>query len=274
LFFPGAWLAAFAPAQAIDCSGLGIIIVSTACIRTIERFETRQGSPQRSVPRLLRTLAACTGALVICGAALLVDATRQVFFATGYGFLALAGVMIIRRFGLGFLGIMGIAVPALGAAILLLAAHPAERGTSLSLAFAGGSPPSLTALSERMLDDAPFVGTGAGTFAALAPIYREMNDPPSGPTAATAAAALAIELGQPMLWLIVATTTGAIIMLLRAALQRGRDSFYPAMGGSCLITLLLLAFTNAGLLGTATGLITGAALGLAFAQSKSRTAQQ
>jgi hypothetical protein len=73
-----------------------------------------------------------------------------------------------------------------------------------------------------------------------------------------------------MLCLTVAATIGFIIMLLRASLQRGRDSFYPAMGGSCLITLLLLAFTNAGLLGAATGLIVAATLGLAFAQSKSR----
>ena len=74
-----------------------------------------------------------------------------------------------------------------------------------------------------------------------------------------------------MLWLTVAATVAFIIMLLRASLQRGRDLFYPAMGGGCLITLLLLAFTNAGLLGAATGLIVAATLGLAFAQSQSRT---
>jgi hypothetical protein len=35
---------------------------------------------------------------------------------------------------------------------------------------------STLALSERVLDDAPLVGTGAGTFAALASIYREIDD--------------------------------------------------------------------------------------------------
>ena len=74
-----------------------------------------------------------------------------------------------------------------------------------------------------------------------------------------------------MLWLTVAATVAFIITLLRASLQRGRDSFYPATGGACLITLLLLVFTNAGLLGAATGLLLAAALGLAFAQSQSRT---
>jgi hypothetical protein len=76
-----------------------------------------------------------------------------------------------------------------------------------------------------------------------------------------------------MFFLIAVATAAAIFILLRASLRRGRDSFYAAMAGSCLITLLLLAFTNAGPLGTATSLIVAAALGLGFAQSKSRTPQ-
>jgi hypothetical protein len=273
LFFPGVWLATFARAQAINCVAMGTIIASAACIRTIERYESRRSSPQRSVPVLLRTFVACSAALAICGATLMLDATREVLIATGYGFLALACVLIIRRFALGKFGITAIAAPALGAAILLLAYHPAERSTSVLLTFGGASSPSLIALTERVLDDAPLVGTGAGTFAALAPIYREMDDLPANSMAATAAAAFAIESGQPILWLMVVATAGSLIVLLRASLQRGRDSFYPAMGGGCLVTLLLLAFTNASLLGTATGLIAAAVLGLGFAQSKSRTVQ-
>ena len=270
LFFPGALLAVFARAQAVNCVGVGTIIASTACIRTIERYETRNSSHERSVPVLLQTLIASSAALAICGAALIVGATREVLFATGYGLLALACIVIIRRFRFGLWLAFGIALLALSAAILLAVAHPAVRGTSVPLAFAATSA-SVSAMSERVLDDAPLVGTGAGTFAALAPIYREMDDPPPGSVAATAAAAFAIELGKPMLWLIAAATAAFIIVLLRASLQRGRDSFYPAMGGSCLITLLLLAFANAGLLATSASLIAAATLGLAVAQSKSRT---
>jgi hypothetical protein len=273
LLFPGAWLAAFARAQAIDCAGVGTIIASAACIRVIERRETRHASPQRSKTILWWTLMACSAALAICGGALLVGAKREVLFVTGCGLLALASMAIIRRFGLGLLSIVGTVVPALGIVILLVATHPVERGTNVLLAFSREPSPSLTSLSERLLNDAALVGTGAGTFAAVAPIYREMDDPPPGPTATTAAAAFAIELGVPMLGLIAAAAAASILVLLRASLQRGRDAFYPAMGGSCLITLLLLAFTNAGLLGNATGLIAAAILGLAFAQSKSRTVQ-
>ena len=74
-----------------------------------------------------------------------------------------------------------------------------------------------------------------------------------------------------MFWLIVAVIMGAVVILLRASLLRGRDSFYPAAGAGCLLTLLLLAFMNTGILGTATAVIAAAMLGLALAQSKSRT---
>jgi hypothetical protein len=193
-------------------------------------------------------------------------------FATAYGLFAFVCVMLIRRLDLGLLGITGLAVTAIGVAILLLAAHPSERGASIFLSFAT-SPGALTSLSQHVLDDAPLVGTGARTFLALAPVYREINDPQPACTAATAAATFAIELGRPMLWLIILGTLAAVVVLLRDALQRGRDWFYPAMGGGCLLTLLLMSFTNAGLLGTATGLLSAAALGLAFAQGKSRSAK-
>jgi hypothetical protein len=266
-------LGTFARAQVIDCVGMGTIITAAACIRTIERYETRRSNAQRSVRLLMWTFVACSAALAICGAAIIFGATREMLIATGYGIFALACISIIRRFALGAFGTTAIAAPALGTAILLLAYHPAERGTSVPLAFAGESDPSLIALSERVLHDAPLVGTGPGTFAALAPIYRQMDDLPPGSTAATAAATVAIELGKPMFWLIAVATAACIFILLRASLQRGRDSFYSAMGGSCLITLLLLSFNNAGLFGTASSLISAAVIGLGIAQSKSRTAK-
>jgi hypothetical protein len=263
----------FARAQALDCVGMGAIIAGAACLRTIERYETRRSSPQRSVRVLLWTFAACSAALAICSTVVILGGTREIFAATAYGIFALTCISIIRRFALGPIGTTAIAAPALGIALLLLAYLPAERGTSVPLSFAGASDPSLIALSERVLDDAPLVGTGAGTFEALAPIYRQIDEPPPGSTAATAAAAFAIEFGKPMFWLIAAATAGSAFILLRASLRRGRDSFYSAMGGSCLITLLLLSFNNAGLFGTASSSIAAAVVGLAIAQTKSRTAK-
>src|SRR6516164_486700 len=130
-------LATFTRAQAIDCVGIGTIIASAACIRTIERYETRRSGPQRSVPILLLTVVACSGALAICGAVVMLGATREILIATAYGIFALMCISIIRRFALGASGITAIAAPALGAAILLLAYYPAERSMSVTLAFAG-----------------------------------------------------------------------------------------------------------------------------------------
>jgi heme exporter protein D len=181
----------------------------------------------------------------------------------------LACITIIRRIRLGRWLAVGITASAFIVAIMLAITH-LEKRTSITLAFAGTPSGSLSALSERVLEDAPLVGTGAGSFGGVAPIYREADDPPSGSAAATAAATLAIEVGAPLLWLAVVATVAFIITLLRTSLQRRRDSFYPAVGGACLITLLLLVFINAGPLGAAPGLILAATLGLALAQSQSR----
>jgi hypothetical protein len=271
LFFPDGRLAGTPHEQAIDCAGLGTIIAGAACIRSVERYETRR-SARRSKVTLMQRLIIFGAAFVICGVALALAASKQAIFATVFGIGTLACIVIIRRFGLGLFGIGGMALLAIGIAIIVMAVQPTKRGTSVALAFASESS-SAPPLSQRMLDDSPLVGTGAGTFGALAPIYREMGDPQSDAVASTAAGTLAIELGSPMLWLITAAAVAGIVVLLRASLQRGRDSFYPAMAGAASITLLLLAFTNAGLLGNATGLIAAAAVGLGFAQSKSRSAQ-
>jgi hypothetical protein len=265
--FPsGSGLPPFDPAPAINCAAIGTIIASAAGIRAIERYETRR----LSLPVLLRTSIASTVALAICIVALLLGGTFQVLIAAACGCATLAWLKFMRRFAPLGLSFTAVTVLVTIVAIFLTIVRPIERGETLLLAFTTSSSVT-TAASERMLADAPLVGTGAGTFAALLPIYREtIDDSPAAPMAATTAATLAIELGQPMFWLIVAATVASIFVLFRASLRRGRDSFYPAMGGSCLVTLLLLAFNNGGLLGTATSLIAAVALGLAVAQSKSR----
>ena len=62
-----------------------------------------------------------------------------------------------------------------------------------------------------------------------------------------------------------------LFLLLRGALQRGRDSYYPAAGAGCVIILMLEAFCDDSLFGTTVVICTMVALGLGFAQSVSRT---
>ena len=166
LFFPGIWLATFARAQAINCVGIGIIIASAACVRTIERYESRRAHPQRSVQVLLWTFIACSAALAFCGAAIILATTREVLIATGCGIIALIYMMIIRRFALPPSGIVGIAVPAFTIAHFAVSRHLAERSTSVLLAFAEGSPPLFIAPSQRALTMRQLL-VRSRTFAAL-----------------------------------------------------------------------------------------------------------
>ena len=263
----------FAQMQAIDCMALGIVIALAAGVRTLERYETRHASPHRSVAALLRTFAACAGALALCTAAIILEGGGATLIGPAYGAITLAAVVCIRRLGLGLWGILAFAIPIVGIAVFLVATNPDLRTKSSVLAFAKGSPAALTTMSQRIVDDAPLAGIGAGSFEAIAPIYRDADDQAAISTAPTAAAQMAIELGRPMLWLIVAAMVGAIYFLLRASLRRGRNSFYPTAGAGCLVALLFLIFMNAGAFGMAATMITAATLGLAFAQSRSRTAQ-
>ena len=256
----------FLRAQAIDCTSLGMIIAGAACIRTIERYEIRHSRPPQSMSLLLWTFAGSAAALAICFVALVLGATYWTIVASVCGLAAVVVMWIVRRFGPW--GSAAIPLPALGVVIFMMAYHSPLQGASELLTFAGSSAPP-TAQSQRMLEDAPLLGTGAGTFAALAPIYREIDEPPPSAVAATT---LAIELGKPMFWLITAAAIASILFLLRASQRRGRDSYYPAMGGGCLVTTFLIAFANAGSLGPAFQLIFAVTLGVAVSQSKSRTA--
>ena len=265
---------AFGRTQAIDCVAMGVTIGAAAVIRTLERYETRRASPDRTLSALLRTFVACSVALAICIVVLITSAPVGTLVATGFGVVALTTVVLIRRLGLGSWGIAAIVLPVIGIAGFLAASESGLNTKGFPLAFATEAPASLISMSQRILGDAPLRGTGAGTFAAIAPIYRDVDDQTLAFTAPTAAAAIAIELGRPMLWLIVATMAGSIYVLLRASLRRGRDSFYPMAGASCLITLLFLSFMNVEVLGSAAAVIAAATLGLAFAQSKSRTVRE
>jgi hypothetical protein len=259
-------------AQAVDCVTIGLIIAGAGALRTMERYETRHSSPHRSVRFLVMTFAGCVAAFVASVAALLVAAPAGVLVAAGYGVAVFAAAVAIRRLGVGRWGVAGIAIPAVVLAVVLAGANSNLRAPGLSLAFAAGASPSSLSMSERILADAPWQGTGAGTFAAIAPIYRGVDDAIVPSSAPTAVATIAIELGGPLCWLIIAAMAGAIVILFRSALRRGRDSFYAAAGTACLVALLFLFFVNAGVLGTAPAVIAAAMLGLALAQSKSRSA--
>jgi hypothetical protein len=256
-------------AQAMDCIALGAIVAATCVLRALERRESRRAQPYASAFDLILCLAA-----LVCGlAALAWNAAGAVLVAAGYGLATVAAVVVIRWFSLGAWGCAAIAAAAFVATIAIVANQPGTPATNLTLALVTDAPPALTAVTQRILADVPWAGTGGGTFAALLPTYRDAADVLGGAAAPTSAAAVEVELGRWMLVAIVVAGAAGGAALLRAALQRGRDSFYPAGGAGCLVAALILGFTNAGVFATAPSLILAAVLGLAVAQSKSRRVQ-
>jgi hypothetical protein len=268
-------LAPFQFLQTTECISLGAIFAAANCVHAIERYGLRQHRPhalRQAWPTERQALIAGFASLAICGLALSLAAERHAALPAAYGLLTLVIVWTLRRCALGSWGAARIAIPVLTIVVLLIGSLPVRQALSIPLAFASTANLSNTALSQRMMDDAPAAGIGAGTFRNLAPVYREDKDPSPSLAPATAAAAFAIELGKPMLWLIVALTIGFALALLQASLRRGRDWLYPATAASGLVTTLLLTFVDAGLLGTATALSVSVMLGMGLAQSKSRTA--
>ena len=253
-------------AVATACEAIGVIVAAAACVWMFERRDLRRLAPKQPILSQLGIIAAGPVTLIICSCTLAFAATPGVTFASVCGLAVFAGMMLIRRLRLGPISITVMFIIGLSLGGLFILSHSAVPGKRLPLVFAA----SPSALTERVLNDAPLAGTGAGTFASVAPIYREMDDPAPDQAASTTAATLAIVLGLPMLWLVTVMTSALSLFLLRASLRRGRDAHYPAMGGSCLIALLLIAFVNAGPLGAATSLITAVALGVALAQSRNR----
>jgi hypothetical protein len=257
----------------IDCLAIGIVIATTTCVRLIERYQSRHSTPLQSVPVLAVAFGICSLALCVCLVALFFDGTGGTVVAASGGLAAFFCLIIIRRYRLGVWGLTAAGILMIGIAYLLVASHPMGPNNSVLLAFADSSSASSTTLSDHILADAPLFGTGAGTFSAVARFYQQINESAPETEAATTAATLAIELGRPMLWVIVPATIFLLGFLLYAALQRGRDSYYAAMGASCFLTLFILAFVNSGLSGTTDGLMPAVAIGIAIAQSKGRTLQ-
>jgi hypothetical protein len=258
-------------ASARVCAALGTIVSTAAAIRTIERYETGRLRPGRGKAIPSGTFAACAVALALCLIALALEYRSSTWFGVAYGLCTLLVAVAIRRIGLGLWGSAAVAVVAIVIGIGFIVSEPAIRSSDLTLAFAVDKADPLLSTTQRILADAPWTGTGAGTFAAIMPIYREAGEFIVNPTPPTAAAKVAIELGRLMLWLIIVIVVIAIFVLLRGALARGRDSFYPAAGASSLILLLLSSFCEPGTLSLAAGLCAAAVLGLSFAQRISRS---
>ena len=205
--------------QAQACIVVGVFASAAALIRAFERYETARLQAARPVPALARSLLPSAVCCAICLAALASELSGPLAFALAFGFAILIAIIAIRRFGIGSWGIAGLAGVGLLVAIVWFAYDPGHSGDFALAVTKGGT--ATVPITARILADAPWGGTGAGTFSALIPIYRDLTE--ARVTAGTSSAVIvAIELGRPMLWLIVLAVIAAIVGLSRGALQRGQ----------------------------------------------------
>ena len=134
--------------------------------------------------------------------------------------LIFVAVAAIRRWALGRLGAaaIGITAAVIGVTLVTVAAS----GPDPRFAFVRKDAPTIE-LSQRILNDAPFFGYGAGSFRALVPVYHSSTADLRDAQSVTAAAKLSIEMGKAMLWFAVMAASLAVFHLLRGAARRGRD---------------------------------------------------
>ncbi len=263
-------LPGFERAEAIDIAVIGFILSCATTIRAYELLGTsssRQKITLKTAPTMTK-VAACASVtiLFICLSAILMNANPILLFAALFGAGVLISVLAIRKWRLGLWGQAGVAALATLAVVGFFAIVPAKKDADPTLALAA-SDQNYSSI-ERMLSDTKWEGSGAGTFEALLPIYRDIDEVNSSEIP-TAAATIAIEMGQPFLWMVVIVLLIAASTLFRRALLRGRDYLYPSAGASCIIALLVLLFANDGNLGLTASLVISVVCGLAFAQSKS-----
>jgi len=248
-------------ADAMIIAIIGFILSCATAIRTYERLDGTQHRKSRTMAMV--AASASMAALFICLSAILISGDPVLFFAALFGAGILIAVLAIRRWRLGPLGQAGIAALAAVAVFGFFAAVPAKKDADPTLAL---STQGQASSIERMLSDAKWAGSGAGSFEALLPIYRDTTDSLEIPTAA---ATIAIEMGRPFLWTCIIVALVGASTLFRGALLRGRDYVYSSAGAGCIIAFLISLFANDGILGLTPSLMISVVCGLAFAQSKS-----
>lgn len=262
------WLYA-APDQPADIgavrnvAAIGVLLAVVAAIRALERRQSRGYSRTR----LLLALAASVASFAVCGSVIALHWTYNLAFGLALALTTFLAVMAILYFRMGYWGALAIAMSVLATSVVLIWIQHGTR--DLMLAFSDDV--SLVDLTKRILSDANWIGSGAGSFEALSNIYRDSGDALTPAIAPTAAARIAIEFGRPMLWAIAIMILLAVAGLLRGALRRRRDAYYPALGACCLVAILIFVFGNAGILTPAASTIAASAIGLALAQSIGRT---
>ncbi|UWU91400.1 hypothetical protein [Bradyrhizobium sp. CB1015] len=245
-------------------AGLGLMLNLAVMQLAAERAETHH-SVLRSVAI---GLCGLVGALVSAAAIFGLSGTNTAI-AAAFGVVLILLILVIRRLDLSPLAASALSVAALaGAAIVLTFLFEKSSGPIL-LRLAPEMGAETKAALERMLADTRWFGAGAGSFAAVGRIYQ--SDAGAVLTAPSAATSVFAGMGWVGLVAMIAVSLFALVRLFFGALQRGRDSFFPASAAACVLFALFQSFAGPGLLHPAAILCLSVIVGLGLSQSVSQS---
>src|ERR1700730_6113717 len=158
-------------ADAMNIAVIGFVLSSATMIHAYEHLDnTRHRKSRKTV---IVGASGSIASLFVCLSAILISADPILFLAALFGIGILIAVLAIRRWRFGPLGQAGIAALAAVAMFGFFAFVPAKKGADLTLAL---STQAKISSIERMLSEAKWAGSGAGSFEALLPIYRDTEE--------------------------------------------------------------------------------------------------
>jgi len=246
--------------------GFGLVLNLAVMQLAAERAETHHALSRSIAIGLFGLVGTLISAVAVFG---LSSTTNAI--AAAFGVVLVLLILIIRRLDLSTIAAASLSVAALaGAAIVLAFVFEKGSGTGV-LRLVSELPVETRAGIERMLADTRWLGAGAGSFAAVGRIYQ--NDTAALPTAPSTAVAIFADMGWIGLFASLAVAIALLLRLFFGALQRGRDSFFPAASAGCVCLALVNALAGPDLLRPTAILWLSAIVGLGLSQSVSQSSR-
>lgn len=248
---------------------LGVILNATFALRALQHHETRAQDELHQASKYLYQVAMGLFAALLCLLSIALSAYHAVLMAAGGGLIILALVFFIRRLNLSPGTAAAVAATAFVAYCSLIALEFAGNtdGNPL-LQLSRPESADAGAAVSRMLSDTRWSGTGIGSYGALAGIYRDTAGLP-GPIPINTITSIVIEWGYVGTFLIAGLLLQLLIVLLRGALSRGRDSFYASGAAACLLAIALQTFCDASLAEISVQVLSAITIGLGLSQTVS-----
>jgi hypothetical protein len=241
-FERGDWSSDFSDSL-VALAAFGAILNAAFIVRAIERQGARSRQQKPKLFYLGTTLLGALG-LIICLVALIDLTSYDLLIAVGFGLMVVGLVVLIRRLSLGRWTAATVCVAVLvtwgGVVALRFAANPSVGPL---FRFAKVYSTEAGAATLRIVSDTNWAGRGVGAYRALAAIYRDSSGAPGDKPINTVASML-IEWGGVGVLIALVLPLQLLVVLLRGALSRGRDSFYAAAAAACLVTAFCEAFCD------------------------------